>query len=92
MIDFTERNGAVIFTVRVVARATRSEIVGEHDSALKVKLAAPPIDGAANGELVKILAKFFEVSKSQIEIISGETSKTKQVRIRGANADKLKQI
>jgi len=92
MIDFTERNGAVIFTVRVVPKATRSEIVGEHDNALKVKLAAPPVDGAANAELVKILAKFFEVSKSQIEIISGETSKTKQVRIRGANADKLKQI
>ena len=62
-------------------RASRSEVVGEHDGALKVRIAAPPIDGAANAELVKVLAKTFAVSKSEIEIVGGQTSKTKQIKI-----------
>jgi uncharacterized protein (TIGR00251 family) len=78
--------------VRAVPRASKSEIVGCHVGRLKVRLAAPPVDGAANAELVKVLAKFFKVSKSSVEIVSGETSKNKQVKIQGANADKLKQI
>lgn len=92
MIDFTERNGAVIFTARVAPRASKSEIVGEHDGALKIKLAAPPVDGAANAELIKVLAKFFAVSKSAVEIIGGETSKIKQMKITGANAEKLQLV
>lgn len=70
-------------TVRVVPRASQSEIVGEYDGALKIRLAAPPVDGAANAELIKVLAKFFEVPRNAVEILSGETSKTKQIRIFG---------
>jgi uncharacterized protein (TIGR00251 family) len=85
MIQFTENNNSVIFAVRVVPRASRSEIVGEHDGALKIRIASPPVDGAANGELIKVLSKFFGVSKSSIEIIGGQTSKQKQVRINEIN-------
>lgn len=92
MISFVEKNGAIIFMVRAVPRASKNEIVGCHDGALKVRLAALPIDGAANAELVKVLAKFFEVSKTSVQIVSGETAKNKQVKIQGANAVKLKQI
>ena len=81
MIQFTEKDNAFIFTVRVVPRASKSEIVGEHDGALKVRIAAPPVDGAANAELVKLLAKIFDVSKSEVEITGGQTSKTKQIKI-----------
>jgi hypothetical protein len=76
---------AVTITVRVVPRASKSEIVGMHDGCIKVRLAAPPVDGAANAELGKVLAKAFGVSKSGVEILSGETSKTKRVRIIGAS-------
>ena len=48
MINLTEKNDAVVFNVRVVPRASKSEIVGEHDGALKVRIASPPVDGAAN--------------------------------------------
>jgi len=72
----------VTFEVRVIPRSSKSEIVGEHNGALKIKLKSPPVDGAANEELVKLLAKEFEVSKSEIDIVSGRSSKTKQVRIR----------
>lgn len=81
MIQFIEKDGGLIFNVRVVPRASKSEIVGEHDGALKIRIASPPVDGAANAELIKILAKKLDVPKSAVEIISGQTSKQKQVRI-----------
>jgi uncharacterized protein (TIGR00251 family) len=74
----------LIFTVRVVPRASKSEIVGELDGALKVRIAAPPVEGAANRELIRLLSKTFNVSRSDIEITSGETSKTKQIKIKGS--------
>ncbi len=81
MIQFTEKDGAVIFNVRVVPRASKSEIVGELGGALKIRICAPPVDGAANAELVKVLAKTLGVSKSHIQITSGQISKTKQIRV-----------
>ncbi len=89
MIRFTEKNDAIIFDARVVPRASKSEIVGEHDGALKVRIAAPPLEGAANAELIKILSKKFGVSKSRIEIIGGQTSKQKQVRVSGITNENL---
>ncbi|HEX8737815.1 MAG TPA: DUF167 domain-containing protein [Pyrinomonadaceae bacterium] len=86
MIQPAEKNNALVFTVRVVPRASKSEIVGSLDGALKIRLAAPPVDGAANEELIKLLSKTFGVSKSAIEILSGQTARTKQVKISGINA------
>jgi uncharacterized protein (TIGR00251 family) len=89
MIQFTEKDGNLTFNVRVVPRASKSEIVGEHDGALKIRLASPPVDGAANAELIKVLSKKLDVPKSEVEIISGQTSKQKQVRINGIDSKKL---
>ncbi len=55
MIQLTEKDGDLTFNVRVVPRASKSEIVGEHDGALKIRIASPPVDGAANAELIKKL-------------------------------------
>jgi uncharacterized protein len=92
LINFTEKNGAVIFNVRVVPRASKSEIVGAHDGALKIRIASPPVDGAANAELIKVLSKTFDVSKSEVEILSGQTSKTKQIKISNLTAEKFLQV
>ena len=89
LITFTEKDGNLIFTARVVPRASKSEIVGELDGALKIRIAAPPVDGAANAELIKLLAKTFEVSKSDVEITSGQSSKTKQIKITNKTREKL---
>ncbi len=89
MIQFVEKTDGLIFNVRVVPRASKSEIVGEMDGALKVRIAAPPTGGAANGELIKILSKKFGVAKSAVEILSGQTSKRKQVRVGGINQRNL---
>lgn len=57
---------AISIAIKVAPRASRSEVVGMHDGALKIRIAAPPVDGAANAEMIKILAKFFGVAKSDI--------------------------
>jgi len=89
MLRYTESNGALTFAVRVVPRASRSEIVGEHDGALKVRVAAPPVEGAANEELRCTLARALDVPTRAIEIVSGQTSKIKLVRVHGADRDRL---
>ena len=89
MIKYSEKNGSLTFTVRVVPRASRSAIVGEHDGALRVRVAAPPVDGAANAELIHTLAKAFNVPRSAVEITAGHSSKLKHVSVIGASPDAL---
>jgi len=89
MIDYSEKDGSLTFKVRVVPRASRSEIVGAHDGALRVRIAAPPVDGAANEELVRMLARAFKVSLAAVEITAGQTSKLKQVTVSGVASDML---
>lgn len=89
MIEYKESEGALTFRVRVVPRAYRSEAAGEHDGALKVRVAAPPVEGAANEELARLLAKAFGVASRDVEVLSGRASKTKVVRVSGAKAADL---
>jgi uncharacterized protein (TIGR00251 family) len=90
MIDIFQKDGSVTFTIRVVPRASRSEIIGELGGAVKVRVASPPVDGAANSELIKLFAKTLGVAKSDVELVSGQTSKTKQIRISGVTAEQLR--
>jgi uncharacterized protein len=92
MIDFTEEAGALTFAVRVVPRAAESAVAGEHGGALKVRVAAPPVEGAANEELARFLSKAFGVAARNVEIVSGHASKTKRVRVRGVNASDLSRL
>lgn len=85
-----EENNSTSFTVRVIPRSSRSEIVGEHDGAWKVRLTSPPVDGAANAELTKLFAKKLGVARSAVEIVSGETSKTKRLKVTGVTAEQLR--
>ena len=72
--------------VYVQPRASRSEIVGEHDGALRVRLAAPPVDNAANDALVELLAKALGVAKRDIRVVTGATSRRKVVEVAGTSA------
>jgi uncharacterized protein len=78
--------------VRVVPRAARSGIAGEHDGALKVRVNAPPVEGAANLELTRTLARAFSVPVRAVEIISGQTAKLKRVRVKGARRAQLEAL
>ena len=91
-MKLTEADGSVTFDVRVVPRSSRSEIVGEHDGALKVRIASPPVDGAANSELIKLFAKRFGVSKGDVEILAGETSKSKRIKITNLSRSRFEEV
>jgi uncharacterized protein (TIGR00251 family) len=92
MIEYSEKDGALTFRVQVVPRASRNEIVGEHNGALRVRIAAPPVDGGANEELVRTLALVFGVPRKAVEIIGGHTARTKRVRVVGASARVLNEL
>lgn len=89
LIEFSEKSGRLTFKVRVVPRASVSEIAGEHDGTLRVRIAAPPVDNAANEELIHVLARAFKVSRSAVEITAGHTSKLKQVSVTGIAPEAL---
>jgi len=76
----------VILDVRVIPRAARSQIAGRRDDALLIRLCAPPVDGAANNELIRLLAETLRVPKRNIEILSGERARTKRIRITGVTS------
>ena len=81
-----EGNGAVRFAVHVQPRASRSEIVGMHGDAMKVRLAAPPVDGAANEALVELIAESLGVARRAVRIASGASSRAKTVEVEGVSA------
>jgi uncharacterized protein (TIGR00251 family) len=87
---FKETDGAVTFAVKVIPRASRTEIVGIEGDAVKVRLSAPPVEGRANVALVELLAKTLAVSPAQIDIVRGETARRKLVRVRGVVAEYVK--
>ena len=88
-VEFREDGGALVFRVRVAPRASKTAAAGSHDGALKVRVAAPPVEGAANEELRRFLARSFGVALGDVEITSGLASKTKTVRVRGAARERL---
>ena len=92
MVRYSEQGDALIFAVRVVPRASRSSVVGEHDGVLRVRIAAPPVDGAANEELLRVLARALDLPARDVEITSGHTSKVKQIRARGAKRERLESL
>lgn len=82
----------VTITVRIQPRASRNDVSRMEDGSLKIRLTAPPVEGAANEALVKFLAELLGVARSHVEILSGHTSRQKILRISGihpAEADRL---
>lgn len=79
-----EKTGAVIVDIHVIPNAARTQADGEHDQALRVRLHAPPVDGKANIALIAWLADCLEIAKRDVELVRGQTSKRKQLRIHTA--------
>ena len=92
MIEVTLRDGAVVFVVRIVPRASRDSIGGELQGALKVHVTAPPVDGRANDALRRILADRLNVSVSAVKILSGEKSRMKRVEVRGVTPAQIQAL
>ena len=78
--------------VKVLAGSPRTEIVGFEGEWLKMRVAAPPVDGKANRALIGFLAQVLSVPKSSVEIKSGLTSRRKVIQVRSCDPEKLKKL
>ena len=87
-----EKGTVVRVAVHVQPRASRSEIIGQHGAALKVRLQAPPVDGAANEALVRLLADALDVPERSVRVVAGATSRSKMVEVDGTTADAVRAL
>lgn len=88
MADWFRRNGDIVtLTLHIQPGAKRSELAGLHGEALKIRLAAPPVDGRANEALLKFVAGLFDVPVRQVELKQGAQSRHKVVAIAGSKVD-----
>jgi uncharacterized protein len=90
-LDITEdpQRGTVTLTVRVQPRASKDEVAGEMNGALKVRLCAPAVENRANEALIEFLAGLLKTAKSAVRIQSGEHGRTKRVEIRGVTRQQI---
>ncbi len=92
MLKTTKTATGATFRVRVQPGASKNEIVGMQEDVLKIKISAPPVQGKANKVLIQFLAKQLGVKRSQVEILSGHTSRIKTIHVVGQGTEKLQQL
>jgi uncharacterized protein len=85
-IPIRETADGAIFRIRVVPKASRSEAAGIQGDALKLRITAAPVEGKANDECIRLLAKILGVKKAQVTIIAGHAARTKTVAVEGIKA------
>ncbi|CUI17451.1 UPF0235 domain-containing protein [Candidatus Protochlamydia naegleriophila] len=86
---FQQTNQGIVLKVKVIPKASRSQIAGWEGEELKVRLAAVPDKGQANAELVRFLADLLDIGKSHIQLIQGETSRHKRLCLTNISLDQL---
>lgn len=89
MLEVQTRDGSLIVVVRVQPRASKDEIAGVIDGALKIRLQAPALEDRANIALCEFLAGLLKTPKSAVRILSGERSRIKRVEIRGVTEQQI---
>jgi len=89
---FQAGRGGVFISLRIQPGSSRKEISGIHGEALKIKLFAPPVEGAANKALIAFLSKALGIKKTSMSIASGERSKDKRVFIEGVTVEEMEGI
>ena len=85
----TDHAKGVTLLLTVQPGAPKNSFVGIHGDTLKIRINAPPVDGAANDEIVSFFSKSLGVRKSQVQILSGETGKKKRLLITGMSLDQI---
>src|SRR5262245_45681856 len=89
-LDGRDVDGGARLRVRVTPRASRDAIVGARGGALVVRVAAAPVDGAANTALVRLVARALGVPPSSVEVVRGATGREKQLQVTGLGADEVR--
>ena len=90
MTWLTDTPAGAVLNLRIVPRAAKNAIQGEHGDALKIRLCAPPVDGAANSALVEFLSDAFSLPRARVQLLSGATSRNKRVLLAGVPAAQVK--
>ena len=80
------------FIVHVVPRARRTEVAGPYGDAIRIRLAAPPVDGAANAELVRFLAERLGVARRAVEVAAGASARRKTIRVTGVTSEQARRV
>jgi uncharacterized protein (TIGR00251 family) len=89
--DLRQRaDGSIGLEVFVKPRSSKSRVAGARDGLVEVALAAPPVDGAANDELIRTLARVIGIGRSSLRIVAGERSRTKLLAITGVTVEVLR--
>ena len=86
----TDTPDGAVLTLRLIPRAAKNAIQGEHGDALKIRLCAPPVDGAANAALIEFLSDTLSLPRARIRLLSGHTSRTKRVLLAGLSASAIR--
>jgi len=92
MIDVRKVEGGVVVSVKVQPNASKDRVVGEHADQIKIAVTVAPEKGKANKAVIKILSKSLGVKSSDIQIVSGETSRDKKVFIRNINEEDINRV
>jgi len=91
MFEIRESRQGVRFKVKIQPRASKNELAGILDGAIKVRLTSPPVDGEANEACIKFFARLLETAKSNISIAAGETSRNKTLEVKGMPLEEVRQ-
>ena len=86
----TDTPAGAVLTLRIVPRAHKNAIQGELGDALKIRLCAPPVEGAANAALIEFLSDIFSIPRARVQLLAGAASRNKRVLLVGVPANKVK--
>lgn len=88
----TDTPDGAVLALRIVPRASKNAIAGPHGDALKIRLTAPPVEGAANAALVTFLANTFAIPRARVHLLSGATARNKRVLLAGCSSAFVRSI
>jgi len=92
-VSFARQRGDVVrFSVRLQPRSSRNAVVGLHGDSLKVRVTAPPVEGMANEALIDFLADALKISRRNLCIVSGHSSRTKVIEVRGVDLESVQRL
>jgi len=86
LLTVQDTKAGAVLTVHIQPKASTTECVGIHGDAIKIRVAAPPVDGAANDELIRFLARQFSIPIASVQIHSGAGSRRKRILVKGTTS------
>jgi hypothetical protein len=87
---FKQTAEGVEISLYIQPKASKTEIIGEHNGLLKIKIKSPPVDGQANAEVIEFLSKSLGIPKRQVEFLKGDKSREKKVRVLGVSLEHVR--